>query len=86
MLVKLTLQMQIQKALMNAFDKAVGVGNKATKDVKVTQQQIATEFAKCAQEIASAIDAFVRSGTVHTTVTVVGYGGIYTGTGIGSVS
>ena len=78
MLVVLTLQTQLQRAFMNAFNSI----NTSNENVKVTKEQVSLSLAR---EIAQAIDSFVKSGTVRTTVTVAGYGGVYTGTGIGSV-
>ena len=78
MLIVLTLQTQLQKAFMDAFNSINGSSDK----VKVTKEQVSLSLA---QNIAQAIDSYIKSGTVHTTVTVAGYGGVYTGTGIGSV-
>jgi len=46
----------------------------------------ATSIDNIAAKLASAIEVFVKSGTVNTTVTTTGSAAAQTGTGVGSIS
>jgi len=65
---KTSIQLAIETAMMNAFQKALATGAKATKDNNITPMQVAKDFAdeakKCADGIANAIEIYVKSATI----------------------
>lgn len=68
----------LELAIKTAFDRQAAK-NQTNDDPAVSRQEIA-------QDLANAIDAYIKSGTVNTTVTGASPSGAVTGTGTGSIS
>lgn len=68
----------LEQAIKAMFDKQAA--KEQTSDDPVVSRQ------EMAQDLANAIDAYVKSGTVNTTITGVSPSGAVTGTGTGTIS
>lgn len=69
----------LEQMILAAFEKQAGKTDEKD-DPKKSREELAAD-------LASAIDTFIKSGTVNTTITGVdGTGSPVTGTGVGSVS
>ncbi|KIA93920.1 hypothetical protein [Flavobacterium sp. KMS] len=75
----------LQAAILEALDKSTQISvDVSNGDDNANQSKIARE--KTAEKLATAIDTFVKSGTVNTTVTTTGSASAQTGTGTGKIS
>ena len=75
----------LEKSILKALEKSsnIKVDTESVTD-NLVQSKKARE--KTAQELAKAINIFIKSGTVTTTVTTAGSASAQTGTGTGSIT
>lgn len=68
----------LEQAIKAVFDQQAAK-NQTSDDPAISRQEIA-------KGLANAIEAYVKSGTVNTTITGTATGGAVTGTGTGTIS
>lgn len=79
------LKATIENAL-NEQSKQPSRGNPKTELEKAADDQILKSNSELAEALSKAIEAFVKSGTVNTTVVTSGSPSSHTGTGVGNIT